>query len=305
MISLYLILSKKFEKKFSFFLFLITLIYLIFIYAIMNTLRPAGIMHEGMRGLKKYGNSIYEIVAVLLTNPWKTIKIMTSPLNLNYIFKLFVPLTPFVFAGFDILIFGSLHFSINLLCTFNRTRLISYHYSAYLIPFIFAGFLIGAFKLIKLKNSKLLISLGTAILLTAIYSFYYLNPFPLSKRFDPKIYSHNPQTKVFNEIIQYIKKSSKNKKPDRVIIFYNISELGPHLINYTAAYIYNSFYALNIKDKLNPFKPPCIPDYFILKISPQNNYKIRKIINFYQKLNFKTVIKKENVILLEQQKIAN
>jgi len=283
--------NKKFKKLYVF-LIVSTIFYLISILSIMKQVRLPTEQYTGLLVMQKYGNSVGEIIFTFIKSPAKLLKVFNNN-ALNYVFKLLVPFSLFPIFGIEFFLVGAPVFLINLMGERGSLRLITYHYTAYLIPFIFLAFIKGYNRLSKLNPQAAGISLLTATVL----SYIILSPLPFSNRFDIKLYTPDSLTHAINSALNIVLENSDRNK---TIIFFNEPGIGPHLAHYKyAVYTDIPFYPFKITKYMDILNPPLIPDFFIL-VDKFTKNKLRKIVNFYSSQGMKIIFRENNLILLKK-----
>jgi uncharacterized membrane protein/pimeloyl-ACP methyl ester carboxylesterase len=134
--------------------------------------------HFALSYYSDFGGSASDISKNILLMPLKTISLLVTPININYLFQLFLPFGFISLLSPLVLIFAAPDLLINLLGTNSGFHQIYYQYTAAITPFLIISTIYGVALLkrrIPKVNNRIVI---IYLILTAVTSAYFYGPLP-------------------------------------------------------------------------------------------------------------------------------
>lgn len=200
------------------FLSSILIFYTLIWYAIPQAYGKA---HFALSYYSDYGSSPSEIIKGIFLSPGLTLSKILAPDRLDYIKKLFLPLSYFSFLSPLSLIFAVPDLLINLLSSFKYQHQIYFQYSSVVTPFIFISAIFAAKSIKKIIHEVSFTEISLLLITTTLISAY---------SFGPVFFAKTAQIQMFTEprierkaIDSYISKIPNNK------IVSATNNLGSHL----------------------------------------------------------------------------
>lgn len=239
--GLYILLFRRQERKTGYAVLAISVIWLLAAMRIMAYFNKGtidfGILYS------HFGRSLPEAALNTLRNPAILFKAISAPEDMMFIFKLFFPLA-FISIFAPKILFVSVPFFLQQLLSSRLTdQSIEFHYTAYIIPFIFISAIYGMRFLL---NTKALKDGGRAImLLLAIATFVSNINFGLLARM-PILFKYN----YTKEVTDYKKQSFVDRIPrdaPTIATFEFLPKLSQRSKLYSFHHIYKGTYTLSGK----------------------------------------------------------
>ncbi|MDD5447675.1 MAG: DUF2079 domain-containing protein [Actinomycetota bacterium] len=176
--------------------------FLLAILVIMPLFSPEGYQYTSRLSL--FGETTFEAIKNFLIRPLRTADILSTRMNLRYIFDLFMPVAFISFFSPIYLLPALPAFVINIVSDFAPQHTILCQYTAAITPFVFAA---GVFGLKKFKEwagegaqvKKVLGAVGGILLACSLAGNFYLSPSPLSEKWTSKDYVGDSHVKVVKE----------------------------------------------------------------------------------------------------------
>ncbi|OGH12017.1 MAG: hypothetical protein A2857_03690 [Candidatus Levybacteria bacterium RIFCSPHIGHO2_01_FULL_36_15] len=205
--GIYIIFSKK--KKAG--IFLTALSVLVFTFLVTKLIPQArgGSDHFALSYFGEFGSTPFEILKNIFLEPLKTIGVIATNENINYIINLFIPVGFLSVFSPLYIVFSSPDLLLNILSNNQNLKSNNFHYAAAIIPFIFISAIYGAKKILSLKlkiMSKK--TLFYFLLIMAIFSTWQYGVLPGSKNPALEIYTRRQSDRDIIE--QFLHKIPSN-----------------------------------------------------------------------------------------------
>ena len=194
----------------------------IFYYLIWYAIPHArGGNHFALSYYSDFGYSPSSIIKNILLSPVKTLQIIFSKNQLNYLFQIFIPVGFLSFLAPIALIFAGPDLVINLLSNNSQLHEIYFQYTATITPFIFISTIYGV-KRLKKVFPNIPLNFYTFFLIAAtLFSVFYYGPLPGTRRQGVEMFMNTlPDKKIIDDFL-------KNVPPRYSIAATN--NLGSHL----------------------------------------------------------------------------
>ena len=239
------------------------------------------------------GNSLSGVILTLLSNPLKAIQDILTPVNLNYLSQLFLPVFFTAFLSPQILLLSAPIFMQHLLSSVPQQHTIFYNYVFTLAPFIFLA-AVNSLKLILNHSRRAFFYFF--ILGMIISSFYEVNNYKylFAQRLDIKKDNLNPYRWQFADLIA--------REDSTVASFEFLAPLSPRKNLYSFHKVYwdpfvGHFHApAHISAALVDFQERWLQDSFGYAASQPE--VVKRIQDFFQ--DWGAVASAENIVLLKK-----
>ena len=176
-------------------------------YFLMSYAIPAarGGAHFATEYFEMFGSSPFDIGKNMLMNPIKTTSLLLTFPNLNYAYKLLLPVGFLSLLAPSFLIFALPDTLINLLSKNENLKSVNFHYAALILPFIYISAVFGVKNLLSITSrftgSKVLASF---ILIVSLFSTFQYGVLPGAKK--PSLETYNKFLPQRREIESFLHK---------------------------------------------------------------------------------------------------
>src|SRR3989344_165706 len=200
--SFYFLIKRKNKWWIVFALLSIFLFCFLMSYAI-----PAarGGAHFATEYFEMFGSSPFDIGKNMLMNPIKTTSLLLTFPNLNYAYKLLLPVGFLSLLAPSFLIFALPDTLINLLSKNENLKSVNFHYAALILPFIYISAVFGVKNLLSITSrftgSKVL---ANFILIVSLFSTFQYGVLPGAKK--PSLETYNKFLPQRREIESFLHK---------------------------------------------------------------------------------------------------
>lgn len=207
--GIYLLIFKK-QRILGLFITVLSVVYFIVVtkLAIPYFSNYKGYIFESVYG-NTLGTNFIEIFQNSITDPQKFIKTIFNNLNLRYVFRLILPVSPFILFSPILLLISLLSVFANLISSSLPLKSSNLHYDAIAVPFIYYATIVGLknFREIILSRVKVysstLLFVCSLLLLILAFSQYLFIKHPKINR---KILLENNYSKINLELDSLIKR---------------------------------------------------------------------------------------------------
>lgn len=240
--------------------------------------------HFAVSRYGEFGDSPIRIIIGIITNPYSMVKYIFSMDMVRYLVFLLGPLGFLSLLSPLYLAIALPEFAINLLSNNIGTKLIIYHYTAVITPFVFVAAIYGVYKISKIKTQRAKILTGILIASTALF-VYLKGPLPFMK--EQEIHPFKYPQESMKEITIWAKTL---KDPElKIAVTGHAAPLFSsrrYLYNFSSYYDRADYVVLTLDEVYNyPEKDTLIPVYNKLK-EDQRFMRIyqSKLVEVYKKL---------------------
>lgn len=176
--------------------------FLLVILVIMPLFSPEGYQYTSRLSL--FGETTFDAMKNFFIRPVRTVDILSTRMNLRYIFDLFMPVAFISFLSPIYILPALPAFMINIVSDFAPQHTILCQYTAAITPFVFVAAVYGLKKFKEWAGegaevSKILGVVGGILLACSLAGNFYLSPSPLSEKWTAKNYVSDSHVKVVKE----------------------------------------------------------------------------------------------------------